>query len=235
MSVSEYAKEFTRLSKYASRLVPDEAARVDRFRAGMIPPLYNALLSGDFPTLTKIVDRAELWETKNKEAWAERDRKRKMRSGQSSKGKSEGASVQVTYHNQNRGGQRRGQSQVTSVQSTPAATQGSVKPVCKVCGKGHSGQCRYSSIVFYQCGQAWHISRNCPQKGAQQPAAPAPQPTVQVERPAGRGAGRGRAQGQAPAQAQAQAPTPVGRGQGRVFAVNQQEAQTTNTAVTGIS
>ena len=235
MSVSEYAKEFTRLSKYAPRLVPDEAARVERFRAGMIPPLYNALLSGDFPTLTKIVDRAKLWETKNKEAWAERDRKRKMRSGQSSKGKSEGASVQVTYHNQNRGGQRRGQSQVTSVQSTPAATQGSVKPVCNVCGKGHNGQCRYSSIVCYHCGQAGHISRNCPQKGAQQPAAPAPQPAVQVERSAGRGAGRGRAQGQAPAQAQAQAPAPVGRGQGRVFAVNQQEAQTTNTAVTGIS
>ena len=139
MSISEYAKEFTRLSKYAPRMVPDEAARVDRFRAGMIPPLYNALLSGDFPTLTKIVDRAKLWETKNKEAWAERDRKRKMRSGQISEGKSEGASVQVTSHNQNRGGQRRGQSQVTSVQSTPAATQGSVKPVCKVCGKGHSG------------------------------------------------------------------------------------------------
>ena len=108
-----------------------------------------------------------------------------------------------------------------------------MKPVCKVCGKGHSGQSRYSSIVCYQCGQAEHISRNCPQKGAQQPAAPAPQPIVQVERPAGRGAGRGRAQGQAPAQAQA--PTLVGRGQGRVFAVNQQEAQTTNTAVTGIS
>ena len=54
----------------------------------MIPPLYNALLSGDFPTLTKIVDRAKLWETKNKEARAERDRKRKMRSVQSSKGKS---------------------------------------------------------------------------------------------------------------------------------------------------
>ena len=108
-----------------------------------------------------------------------------------------------------------------------------------MCGKGHSGQCRYSSIVCYQCGKAGHISRNYPQKGTQQPAAPTPQPTVQVERPDGRGVGRGRAQGQAPAQVQAQAqaraPTSVGRGQGRVFAVNQQEAQTTNTAVTGIS
>ena len=46
---------------------------------------------------------------------------------------------------------------------------------------------------------------------------------------------RQRAQGQAPAQAQAQAPAPVGRGQCRVFTVNQQEAHTTNTAVTGIS
>ena len=119
--------------------------------------------------------------------------------------------------------------------STPAATQGSVNPVCKVCGKGHSGQCRYSSIVCYQCGHAGHISRNCPQKGAQQPAAPAPQPTVHVERPVGRGASRGIAQGQALAQAQAQAPASVGRGQGRVFAINQQKAQTTNTAMTGIS
>ena len=109
----------------------------------------------------------------------------------------------------------RGQSQVTLVQSTPAATHGSEKPVYKVCGKGHSGQCRYSSIVCYQCGQAGNISKNCPQKGAQQPAASAPQPTVQVERPAGRGAGRGRAQGQALAQAHARAPAPVGRGKGR--------------------
>ena len=201
----------------------------------MISPLYNALLSGDFPTLTKIVDRAKLWETKNKEAWAERDRKRKMRSGQSSKGKSEGASVQVTSHNKNRGGQRIGQSQVISVQSTPAATQGSAKPMCKVCGKGHSGQCRYSSIVCYQCGQVGHISRNGPRKGAQQPTTPTPQPTVQVERPARRGTGRGRAQGHAPAQAQAQSPASIGRGKGRVLVVNQQEAQTTNTAVTGIS
>ena len=113
--------------------------------------------------------------------------------------------------------------------------QGSVQPVCKVCGKGHSGQSRYSSIVCYHCGQAGHISWNCPRKGAQQLAAPAPQPTVQVERLAGRGAGRGRAQGRAPAQTQAQAPASVGRGHGRVFAVNQQKAQTTNTAVTGIS
>ena len=79
--VSQYAKGFTRLSKYAPRLVPDEAARVDRLRAGMIPPLYNALLFGDFPTLTNIVDRAKLWETKNKEGWTERDRKRNMKSG----------------------------------------------------------------------------------------------------------------------------------------------------------
>ena len=31
MSVSQYAKDFTRLSKYAPKLVLDEAARVDRF------------------------------------------------------------------------------------------------------------------------------------------------------------------------------------------------------------
>src|SRR5262249_17450523 len=62
MSVADYAQEFIRLSKYAPWIVPTEAARVERFRSGLIAPLYNALLAAEFPTLSRIIDKAKMWE-----------------------------------------------------------------------------------------------------------------------------------------------------------------------------
>src|SRR5262249_45059149 len=85
-----------------------------------------------------------------------------------------------------------------------------------------------------------HYMRECPlqtQQGTQPAIPPISQTTVQMERPANRGSvGRGRPQGSAPTQnvGQQQAPAPMVRGQGRVFAVNPQEAQASNTTITGI-
>ena len=44
-NVVEYAKEFIRLAKYAPYIVPTEAARVERFKLGLIMPLYKVLLA----------------------------------------------------------------------------------------------------------------------------------------------------------------------------------------------
>src|SRR5262249_22149011 len=88
----------------------------------------------------------------------------------------------------------------------------------------------------YRCGQQGHFIRDCPLQ-ENQPAPPTgSQTTVQMERPTNRGpAGRGRPQGPAPTQTtgQPQASAPVARGQGRVFAVNPQEAEASNTAIAG--
>ena len=67
VSVVEYAREFLRLSKYASHVIPTEATRVERFRIGLIALLYKNLLTMEFTTLSKLIDKAKLWEIRDKE------------------------------------------------------------------------------------------------------------------------------------------------------------------------
>ena len=40
-------------------MVPIEAMKVKRFKAGLVIPLYNALAAIEFPTLSKLVDMAK--------------------------------------------------------------------------------------------------------------------------------------------------------------------------------
>ena len=87
MTVAEYAKEFSRLRKYAPQLVPTEADRVERFRAGLIRPIYNSVLATDFPTLSALVDKAKRWESKRDEEKQEREQLKKVTGrGQEGKG-----------------------------------------------------------------------------------------------------------------------------------------------------
>ena len=60
VSVSDYAQEFIKLSKYAQYMVPTEAMKVKRFNAGLVTPLYNVLVAVEFPMLSKLVDTAKL-------------------------------------------------------------------------------------------------------------------------------------------------------------------------------
>ena len=91
VSVAEYAREFLRLSKYTSYVIPTEAARVERFRAGLIAPLYKNLLAMEFTTLFKLIDKAKLWEIRDKEERQEREqmRQRQMR-GQGNRSRTKG-------------------------------------------------------------------------------------------------------------------------------------------------
>ena len=90
VSVAEYAREFLRLRKYASYVIPTEAARVERFRVGLIAPLYKNLLAMKFTALSKLIDKAKLWEIRDKEERQEREqiRQSQMR-GQGSRSKTE--------------------------------------------------------------------------------------------------------------------------------------------------
>lgn len=81
MSVAEYAREFTRLGKYAPYIIPTEAARIERFKSGLIAPLYNTVLTAEFPTLSKLIDKAKQWETRSKEERAEKELRRKSSGG----------------------------------------------------------------------------------------------------------------------------------------------------------
>ena len=78
MTVVEYAQEFIRLRKYAPHMIPIEANKVERFRAGLIRPIYNAMVATDFPTLSTLVDKAKRWKGKRDEEKKEREQLRKI-------------------------------------------------------------------------------------------------------------------------------------------------------------
>ena len=46
-------------------MVPTEAMKVKRFKAGLITPLYNELVAIEFPTLSKLVDIAKQLEARH--------------------------------------------------------------------------------------------------------------------------------------------------------------------------
>ena len=86
MTVAEYAKEFNRLGKYAPQMIPTETDKVERFRAGLIRPIYNSVLATDFPTLSALVDKAKRWESKRDEEKQEREQLKKI-TGRGQEGK----------------------------------------------------------------------------------------------------------------------------------------------------
>ena len=90
VSVEDYARDFIRLSKYAPYMMPTEAVRMDRFKAGLITPLYNLLATTEYPSLSRLIDMAKQLEARHNEDRAEREH-RKQISGrtQASKEKSE--------------------------------------------------------------------------------------------------------------------------------------------------
>ncbi|KDP47206.1 hypothetical protein JCGZ_14782 [Jatropha curcas] len=58
MTVSEYEREFLRLSRYASKLVPTEADRCKRFRKGLLDEYRMHLTSQPHTTLAGLVKAA---------------------------------------------------------------------------------------------------------------------------------------------------------------------------------
>ena len=57
-------------------MVPTEATKVRRFRAGLIMPLYNVLLAMEFSSLFRLVDTAKQLKTRHQEDQIEREQMR---------------------------------------------------------------------------------------------------------------------------------------------------------------
>ena len=64
------------MAKYASYSIPIETARIERFKAGLIMPLYKAIVSTEFSSLTSLIDRAKQLEAKEIEEKAEREQRK---------------------------------------------------------------------------------------------------------------------------------------------------------------
>ncbi|QHO13950.1 DNA/RNA polymerases superfamily protein [Arachis hypogaea] len=190
MTVTEYAKEFTRLSKSAPYLVNSEEMKVRRFVRGLAEPMFTTLM----PEVGRMSFKDVLNSAYGIEAGiAERNtfkdvgKKPKMK-GQFSGGTSSGEFQ--SYHGQTNqqgysGYRARPQASfggVTSSGSAPmsvstpkpfvkstsqSSAQGSnhtrpAQPYCLQCGSYHSGICIKATGACFGCGQSGHLRKDCP-------------------------------------------------------------------------
>ncbi|WRX23329.1 zinc finger protein [Theobroma cacao] len=256
MTVSEYDIKFTQLTRYAPYLVSTEEMKIQRFVDGLVEPLFRAVASRDFTTYSAAVDRAQCIEMRTSESRAARDRAKR--------GKTEGYQSRRDFigggSSSNRQGPQRdsrfpqqgsdapganirvGQRTFSSRRQQDSRQSSQVIRSCDTCGRQHSGRCFLTTKTCYGCGQPGHIRRDCPMahqspdstRGSTQPASSAPSVAVssgrEVSGSRGRGAGtssQGRPSGSGHQSS-------IGRGQARVFALTQQEAQTSNVVVSSI-
>ncbi|KAA3461365.1 Gag-Pol polyprotein [Gossypium australe] len=172
MTVSEYEREFIRLSKYASEWALTEANMCKRFEEELnedIKLLIGILELREFVELGDQAHKAEELskEKKQVEREARTFSKRFMGKSQSSVSKKS-----KKYHDRSTtfmgySGKERG-SQLSNLRSlSPSITSvgivGNLKPKCKHCNKFYFGECCMRSGAYYRCGSLDHYLKDCPE------------------------------------------------------------------------
>ena len=113
------------------------------------------------------------------------------------------------------------------------SSSGADNAVCAKCGRPHKGVCRFGTTACYRCGQEGHMSRECPRaapmaQSQQTASGSVAQPAVPAMTQA---SGRGRGRGAASSSAGSLRGGPLAPA--RIFVQAQQEADTSNTVVSG--
>ncbi|KAG8661142.1 hypothetical protein MANES_02G214360v8 [Manihot esculenta] len=203
MTVSEYEKDFIRLSKYAREMVPTEEAKCKKFEQGLHNDIRVLLAAHSIKEFSTLVNAALNIEKIKEEEQSWRQKGQQKRGQTQMQGQSSASQAPMKRQI---GAQLSGQSQVQRQRqplaqsfagrfgqqtSTSVASSGSVGrgqyPICEHCGRRHLGPCRKLTGACFRCGSTEHLMRDCP-RGHVSSAPPVERPI-----PAGfRGRGRGR-------------------------------------------
>ncbi|KAA3482692.1 Gag-Pol polyprotein [Gossypium australe] len=223
ITVSEYEREFVRLSQYAQEWVRTEVEMCKRFKEVLnenIKLLVSILEIREFAALADQAKKAEELSKEKKQANREA---RKSQSSVSKKSKryQDRFTTSAGYSGKEQGFQR-SNPWPPSPSMTSVGGVGNTKPKCKHCNKFHYGECRLKSGVCYRCGSFDHFLRYCPERferGAEQTSKP------NNPNPVSRG-GRPRHPGNASAKSEARAPA-------RTYAIRAREDASAPDVITG--
>ncbi|EOX94130.1 DNA/RNA polymerases superfamily protein [Theobroma cacao] len=216
MTVSEYDIKFTQLARYAPYLVSTEEMKIQRFVDGLVEPLFRAVASRDFTTYSAVVDRAQRIEMRTSESRAARDRAKR--------GKTEGYQGRRDFSSGGSSSSRQGPQRDSWLPQ-----QGSDTPGANI----RVGQRTFSSRRQQDSRQSSQVIRSCDTCGRRQTSS-APSVAVSSGREVGGSRGRGAGTSSQGRPSGSGHQSSIGRGQARVFALTQQEAQTSNAVVSGI-
>ncbi|KAL5756738.1 hypothetical protein ACOSQ2_021484 [Xanthoceras sorbifolium] len=183
MTVTEYEREFVRLSKYARDMVTTEADKCRRFEDGLNDYIRLQVAAFEFEDFTRFVSADLNVERIKEEEQARRNRgQQRMGAGPSkacqpqSKKFKEPQSSDSTQVQRSIPTVKPGQS-ATPIVSTPGSIDRESAPaLCEQYGRRHPGECRRITGACFKCGSYDHFQKECPQVK--------PIPVQQSERPA---------------------------------------------------
>ena len=142
MSVTEYQREFTRLSKYAPEILVSEEEKCRRFEDGLNDHIRAHVTTFFHEDFSKIVTCALNVERVKKE---ERERKNK-RQGKKNPGQSSSQQQQRKKFNKGRPG---------------GASRGQTAPYCSHCGRNHKRECWRLTGACLISRSKEHRARDC--------------------------------------------------------------------------
>ena len=166
LSVAEYQKEFSHLSKYAPELVLTEAFRCRQFDDGLhnsikryLAPM-TSLQQVNFYQLVQAAMKVERLETSSKE----RSHKKKFsRGASSSSGKRARESPTQSEYSSTTRGRRQGSNVASSSGRGASIGHGEI-PKCPHCHKRHLSVCSLLTGWCFRCGSTDHLIAQCPRE-----------------------------------------------------------------------
>ncbi|KAA3480856.1 DNA/RNA polymerases superfamily protein [Gossypium australe] len=157
MSVTEYEREFVRLSQYACECISTEAILCKRFEDGLNEDIHLLVGILEIKEFVVLIDRACKAKALGKD-----------------KRKAESEARDVRKRFQRHSNKDRVRSQMSSKAPTNSiASVGNVrsqKLECKHCAKKHPGSCRMNDQACFRCGSLDHFIRDCPKSVEQETA-----------------------------------------------------------------
>ena len=164
LSVAEYEKEFSYLSKYALEAVLTEAFRCRQFEDGLHDSIkrylahVTSLQQMNFYQLVQAAMKVERLETSSKER---SQNKKFSRGALSSSGKRARESPAQSEYSSATRGRRQGSNVAPSIGRGTSVGQGEI-PECPHCHRRHLRVCRLLTGGCFRCGSTEHFMTNCP-------------------------------------------------------------------------
>ena len=171
MSVTEYQREITRLSKYAPEILVTVEENCRKFEDDLSDHIRSHVTGFCHDDFSKIVTSAQNFEKVKKEENERKERRQgKKKPGQSNSHQQEHkrfrgpqGSIQPTTQGSAQATGSKTILRAPSIASAPGdSSRGPVSPFCTHCGRRHRGECWRLIGACLSCGSNEHKIRNCP-------------------------------------------------------------------------